>query len=135
MTIISAVDALQGRAGNEVSCAQCGKRLRPKRGSRRMRFCCDACRQSSFRAKKWASRYEGSHPLRSVRNTPAGSRACNGNFGDRGSGIRGPMGVVERELFDGLVWTPAVSADGVRVEITRLGVVPGDAGRARIKGK
>ena len=70
MTIISAVDALQGRAGNEVSCAQCGKRLRPKRGSRRMRFCCDACRQSSFRAKKWASRYEGPQPLRSIQNNP-----------------------------------------------------------------
>jgi hypothetical protein len=38
----------QGRAGNDASCANCGKRLRPKRASRRMRFCGDACRQSAF---------------------------------------------------------------------------------------
>jgi endogenous inhibitor of DNA gyrase (YacG/DUF329 family) len=136
MTTISPVDAPQGRAGNEVRCAQCGKRLRPKRGSRRMRFCCDACKQSAFRAKKWASRYQGPEPLRLVRNTSAGSRVCDGNFGDRGSGIRGPMRAIERELFDGLIWRPAVSPDGVRAEISRLGVIPADAtARARIKGR
>lgn len=117
-------DALQGRAGNHVSCAACGKRLCPKRGSRRMRFCDAACRQSAFRAKKWASRYEGPEPLRSTRNTLARSRSCNGDFRDRGSGIRGPMGVIGRELFDGLIWRPVVSPDGVRVEITQLGIGP-----------
>ena len=59
----------QGRAGNGISCANCGKRLRPKRGSRRMSFCSGACRQSAFRATKWASRYEGPSPLRSAQIT------------------------------------------------------------------
>jgi hypothetical protein len=126
MKDIARLDARQGRAGNDMSCATCGKRLSPKRGSRRMRFCCGACRQAAFRAKKWTSRYEGPEPLRSVRNTPAGSTACNGNFRDRGSGIRGPLGVISRELFDGLIWRPAVSPDGVGAEITLLGVGPGD---------
>ena len=135
MGTISPRDTPQGRAGNDLSCANCGKRLRAKRGSRRMRYCNGACRQSAFRAKKWASRYKGPEPLRSVKNTPAGSRACNGYFGDRGSGIRGPMEVISRELFDGLIWRPAVSPDGVRAEIARLGVVPADAtAHARIKG-
>ena len=59
MTNIPPPDIQQGRAGNEMSCASCGKRLYPKRGSRRMRFCGVACRQSALRARKWASRYEG----------------------------------------------------------------------------
>jgi hypothetical protein len=135
MSSISTPDALQGRAGNEISCANCGEPLRPKRGSRRMRFCCDACRQSAFRARKWASRYEGARPLRPVRNTTAGSRTCKGNFGDRGSGVRGPLRVMERELFDSLLWRPVVSPDGVRTEIARLGTVPRDANvRAGIRG-
>ena len=134
MRNIPRLDAPQSRAGNDLSCATCGKRLSPKRGSRRMRFCGVACRQSAFRAKKWASRYRGPGPLRSVQDTPAESRTCNGNFGDRGSGIHGPMRAIERELFDGLIWKPVVSPDGVRAEIARLGVVPADAtAHARIK--
>ena len=127
ITTTSPPDTPQGRAGNHISCAACGKRLCPKQGSRRMRFCDAACRQSAFRAKKWASRYEGPGPLRSVRNTLDGSGPYNGNFGDRGSGIHGPMEVISRELFEGLIWRPAVSLDGVRVEIARLGVVPSPA--------
>jgi hypothetical protein len=56
MVNISPVDTPRGRAGNAISCATCGKQLCPKRGSRRMRFCGVACRQSAFRAKKWTSR-------------------------------------------------------------------------------
>jgi hypothetical protein len=56
MRNIPRLDAPQGRAGNAITCATCGKRLCPKRGSRRMRFCGVACRQSAFCAKKWAWR-------------------------------------------------------------------------------
>ena len=120
MSNISPPAKPQGRAGNGTTCADCKKPLRPKRGSRRMRFCSDACRQSAFRAKKWSRRYEAPKALRSVQNSSAGSRACNGNFGDRGSGIRGPLDVIRRELFDGLIWRPAVSPDGVWAEIARI---------------
>ena len=111
----------QGRAGNDTSCANCGKRLCPKRGSRRMRFCGSACRQAAFRAKKWASRYEGPSPLRSAQNNPVASISCNGHLQDRASGVRGPRPVVSCELFAGLTWCPVVSGDGVRAEVARLG--------------
>jgi hypothetical protein len=113
----------QGRAGNDTSCANCGKRLCPKRGSRRMRFCGVACRQSAFRAAKWASRYEGPDPLRSVQNKSVGSIACNGQFAVRTSHISGPAKVIVRELFDGLVWYPVTSVDGVFVLVARVGGV------------
>ena len=99
MSTIPLLERPQGRAGNGITCANCKKPLRPKRGSRRMRFCSVACRQSAFRARKWTSRYEGPLPLRSVRKTTTRSRTWNGDLGDRGSGIRGPMEVVSRELF------------------------------------
>ena len=125
MSNIPPPDRPQGRAGNGITCANCD--------SRRMRFCCDACRQSAFRTKKWASRYEGLEPLRSVRNTPE-STDWNGNFGDRASRICGPMRIIKRELFDGLLWRPVVSPHDVRVEIARLGAAPTDAiAPARIK--
>ena len=76
-------------------------------------FCSGGCRQAGYRTRKWASRYEGPGPL-DVRNTLDGSGPYNGNFGDRG--IRGPMFVVERELFAGLEWTPADFEDGATLE-------------------
>jgi hypothetical protein len=93
----------------------------PKRGSRRMRFCGSACRQAAFRAKKWASRYEGREPLRSIQNNAIASMACNGHFRDRGSGICAPTRVVSRELLAGFTWRLVVSPDGVRAELARLG--------------
>jgi hypothetical protein len=121
MRNIPRLDRTQGRAGNEMSCANCGKPLYAKRGSRRMRFCGVACRQSAFRSKKWASRYEGPEPLRSVQNNAIASMACSGHFRDRASDICGPMRVVSRELFDDLTWCPVVSPDGVRADVARLG--------------
>lgn len=123
MRNIPRLDAPQGRAGNDISCATCGKRLSPKRGSRRMRFCGIACRQSAFRARKWASHYEGPDPLRSVQNKGGGSIACNGHFAVRASRISGPAKVIVRELFDGLVWNPVTSVDGVVVLVARVGGV------------
>ena len=105
MSNIPPLDRPQGRAGNDITCANCDKRLRPKRGSRRMRFCGVACRQSAFRAKKWASRYEGPVPLRSVRKTPAGSTDLERQFWGSRIGHSRADGVISRELFDGLIWT------------------------------
>ena len=120
MRNIQRLDVLQGRAGNDISCATCGKRLCPKRGSRRMRFCGVACRQSAFREKKWASRYKGPDPLRSVQNNAIASIAYGGHFRHRASGICGPRRAVSRELFAGLTWCAVVSPDGVRAEVARL---------------
>jgi hypothetical protein len=117
----TAPDTARRRAGNDQSRASCGKRLYPKRGSRRMRFCGSACRQAAFHAKKWASHYEGREPLRSIQNNAIASMACNGHFRDRASGICGPMQVISRELFAGLTWCTVVSGDGVRAEVARLG--------------
>ena len=117
----TAPDTAQRRAGNDQSCANCGKRLYPKRGSRRMRFCSVACRQSALRARKWASRYEGREPLRSTQNKAIASMACNGHFRHRASGICGPNRVVSRELFAGVTWCVVVSSDGIRAEVARLG--------------
>jgi predicted nucleic acid-binding Zn ribbon protein len=46
----------RGRVGNGVHCLVCSAALDPKRGSRRQRFCSNACRQSAFRSKKWGRR-------------------------------------------------------------------------------
>ncbi len=121
MKNIERLERTQAHAGNDISCANCGKRLYPKRGSRRMRFCGGACRQSAFRAKKWASRYEVPGALRSVQNNAVASTGCNGHLRDRASGICAPTRVVSCEVFAGLTWCSVVSSDGVRAEVARLG--------------
>jgi hypothetical protein len=105
MKNIQCLERTQGRAGNNISCTNCGKRLSPKRGSRRMRFCSVACRQ----------------PLRSIQNNAIASMACNGHFRHRASGVCGPNRVISREVFAGLTWCVVVSSDGVRAEVARLG--------------
>jgi len=69
--------------GNGTTCIGCGAPLMPKRGSRRQRYCSNACRQSAFRAKKWVERYKIPDPLRSVENNGVKSKACKGDFRDR----------------------------------------------------
>jgi hypothetical protein len=109
------------RAGNDLTCANCGQRLCRKRGGRRVRFCSGACRQSAYRARKWASRYEAPDPLQNVGKNDARSMGWAGHFADRAAPICGPMRVVYRELIAGLSWCPIVSPDGVRTEAARLG--------------
>jgi hypothetical protein len=124
-----------GRAGNAFACENCGKALRPKRGSRRQRFCCEACRKSVFRAYRSAARYDGAGPgrsaesaagalksvprcqtpgpSRSVQNNANNSKAYNGHFRDRTPNISGPEQVITQEVIHGLDWHVLVSPDGV----------------------
>jgi hypothetical protein len=91
------------RHGNRPTCASCGDPITPKRGSRRQRFCSNACKQVAKRARRWASdpatrsaqNAFSEEPLggtleatRSVQNTPAKSTTCKGDFGDRGSAFK-----------------------------------------------
>jgi hypothetical protein len=100
-----------------LSCLSCGAAFTPKKASRRQRYCSNACRQSAFRALKWADRYEIPDPLRSSENKPDNSNSCNGHFDGRASHIRGPARVVEREVFVRWNWRAVTSPDGVVVEV------------------
>jgi hypothetical protein len=114
------------RNGNAATCANCGAPLSPRPGSRRQRYCGDACRQIAFRAKKWASRYERPDPLRSTRNNRAISTPYKADSGDRppavieGRGIAGPPKVIAVEVFGGREWHRTTSPDGVVCEVARL---------------
>lgn len=110
-----------GRAGNAFCCENCGKPLRPKRGSRRQRFCCSACRKTAFRARKWVARYDGLGPGRSVQNSADNSIICNGHFRDRPPDISGPKRVIAQELVRGRDWVAIVSPDGVACLVAQTG--------------
>jgi hypothetical protein len=73
----------RGRGGNAPTCASCGQALSPKRGSRRQRYCNDACRKRAARAEKWADRYKTPDPSGSVENNGVASTACRAGVGDR----------------------------------------------------
>ena len=113
--------AEQVHAGNGASCADCGKTLHPKRGSRRQRYCDAACRKSANRALKMAARYPYSGVSRSVQNNNVISIACKGHFDGRASHIYGPARVIAREVFAGLDWQLTTSPDGIVVMVSRLG--------------
>jgi hypothetical protein len=114
----AALSGKQGRGGNATQCAHCGAPLQPKLGSRRQRFCDDACRKSATRALKNGARYPYSGVSGSVQNNPIKSEACEGDFRGRGSGICGPEDVIAREIGGGRNWHEVVSPDGVVVTVT-----------------
>lgn len=77
--------------GNRTTCEKCGRVLAPKRGSRRQRFCSDACKFKAFRSKKWADRYQIPDPQRSVQNSSTKANGCNGTLADRGCALNAPI--------------------------------------------
>jgi hypothetical protein len=105
---------VQGRAGNASACATCGERLRPKRGSRRQRYCSYRCRDEARRARNFANlatTRRGSPAMpRSVENNGATSKPCEARFADRapvellGHGYRWPgarrLGLLRRNVID-----------------------------------
>jgi hypothetical protein len=114
--------ARAGRAGNALVCTNCGAAINPKRASRRQKYCSYNCRDEARRARNFAisaTTRRGS-PLipRPVQNNSVRSSTCEGSFHDRARGI--PRAVIEVEILGGRKWREVVSADGVRVEVTRL---------------
>jgi hypothetical protein len=106
-------------AGNAYWCEYCSRRLRPKRGSRRQRFCDAGCRKRAFRARKWANRNRTPWAGRSVQNRPSISKSYKADFADRAPSIVGPRIVIEREIISGRDWKSEVSPDGVTCEVGR----------------
>jgi hypothetical protein len=98
--------SLYSRNGNALACATCRKAIEPKRGSRRQRYCTDACKMTAARAKKWAKRYEIPDPLRSVKNIKAISTSCKGDFRGRAFPAKAPL-----NLIGGYSWSDAISVD------------------------
>jgi hypothetical protein len=106
-------------AGNAYCCEYCSRLLRPKRGSRRQKFCEASCRKRAFRARKWASRYRTPGAGRPVQNRPSISKSYKRDFADRTPSIVGPQIVIEREIIAGRDWKSVVSPDGVTCEVAR----------------
>lgn len=104
------------RAGNAIACESCGTPLTPKRGSRRQRFCSDACKQTAFRSKKWASRQETPEALRSVENPPAISAAYRDENG-------GPWSPDKVRFASGLGVSPQVRLESVSATSERARLI------------
>jgi hypothetical protein len=97
---------LYSRNGNALACTVCGKGIVPKPGSRRQKYCRDACKMRAARTKKWAERYKIPDPLRSVENNATKSIPCNGEFGGRAFPTKAPL-----NLLGGYSWSDAISVD------------------------
>jgi hypothetical protein len=108
------------RAGNARCCACCGRKLQPKRSSRRQRFCDAACRQTAYRAKKWTARNRGPKALRSVEKTRGRSNGYGGHFADGASRICAPGAVIEAEIFGRREWRAVTSPDGVVCKVAAI---------------
>jgi len=91
------------RNGNLLNCQNCGRPLRPKRGSRRQTYCGYRCRNEARRNRNFVgsghTRYPGQANARSVDNPPLLSMACEGHFGSRGSRFGVPRDLVGHASF------------------------------------
>lgn len=107
-------------------CAHCGRALKAKHTGRKRRFCSDRCRDQARKCRKSAFRGTvlgiGSRRPRNAENQPTVSKNCKGDFAGRAS-VDAQLwrAIVEAEIFAGRAWDEAVSRDGVRSLVTRLG--------------
>ena len=114
--------SLHSRNGNALACAACGKAIVPKRGSRRQKYCRDACKMKAVRAKKWAERYKTLDPLRSIKNHATESTSCKADFGGRAFPTKDPL-----NLIGGYSWSDATSVDSkliAQILKTEIGSLP-----------
>jgi hypothetical protein len=98
--------SLYSRNGNALACAACGKAIIPKPGSRRQKYCTNACKFRAFRSKKWVNRYQTPDPQRSVENIQAISTSCKADFGGRAFSTKAPL-----NLIGGYSWSDGTSVD------------------------
>jgi len=111
------------RAGNARTCIVCGSAIKPRRGSRRQKYCCYRCRDEARRARNFeafaTTRRVGASIPRSGGNNQSNPRACNGHFGDR-LGILAPRAVIQVEVFGNRRWRRVTSPDGVTCDVSHL---------------
>ena len=91
------------RNGNLLNCQNCGRPLRPKRGSRRQTYCGCRCRSEARRNRNFVAsghtRYPGQASARSVDNPPLLSMASEGRFGHRGYRFNAPRDLLGHACF------------------------------------
>jgi hypothetical protein len=76
------------RNGNAHTCASCGAKMKPKRASRRQRFCSARCRSHARRDRNFSTTGQtGQGAARSVKNSPAISSTHKGENAGRASPI------------------------------------------------
>ena len=100
---------LHSRNGNALACSACGKAIVPKPGSRRQKYCRDACKMIP-------------DPLRSVENSARKSIPCKADFGGRAFSTKGPL-----NLIGGYSWPDATSVDPkliTKIMSTEIGSLP-----------
>jgi hypothetical protein len=110
----------QIRNGNARVCGCCGATMKPKRGSRRQRFCDARCRSQARRERNFlATGHTGQGAARSVRNSPAVSNTRK----DGNAGRAFPI-----NLVGGHRWPGRLDAELVRtiiqMEIRAIPIVP-----------
>jgi hypothetical protein len=120
------------RNGNARSCATCGGALKPKRGSRRQRFCSARCRSRARRERNFlATGHTEQGAARSTKISHAISSTCKGE----NAGLAFPI-----NLLGGYRWPGRKGLDAklartiVRIEVCAISIVPliddGESGEA-----
>jgi hypothetical protein len=119
------------RNGNAHTCASCGAKMKPKRGSRRLRYCSARCRSQGRRERNFsATGHTGQGAARSVKNSLAKSDTHKGENAGRAFPIN---------LLGGYRWPGQEALDAelvrkiVQSEICANSIVPAgdDAGSGR----
>jgi hypothetical protein len=110
------------RNGNARTCASCGAAMKPKRGSRRQRFCDSQCRSRARRERNFsATGHTGQRAARSAKIFPAISNTRKGENAGRAFPIN---------LVGGYRWPGRNRFDAelartiVRIEICAISILP-----------
>jgi hypothetical protein len=109
------------RNGNAHTCASCGAKMKPKRGSRRQRYCNARCRSLARRDRNFSATGQTRQgAARSVKNSPAVSDTHKGENAGRAFPINllGGYRWAERKGLD-----PELARTIIRIEICATPIV------------
>ena len=107
--------------GQPVTCEQCGHLARRK--GRQQRYCSARCamraRSERYRQQMAAGAFYQGSATQPIQNVNDFNRS-QPPFLQSSNRISAPRHVIEAECFDGHIWMPTVSSDGVTVMVSRL---------------
>jgi hypothetical protein len=118
----------KARRDAPVACASCGREV--VRHARQQRFCSARCREKARTRVRRPQTGRGSAP--SIKNDLRANLPANPPKKDSrfkalqraktlsSTRILGPRCVLDAEVFGGREWRPAVSSDGVAIEVSRI---------------
>ena len=114
--------SLHSRNGNALACAACGKVIVPKSGSRRQKYCQDACKIKACRSKKLGQTIREPDPYDQLKISKQYQHPAKADFGGRAFPTKDPL-KPPRRLLSGRMLHRSIRSSSRKILRTEIGAL------------